>query len=164
MLRNLYYYQSTMCQAHKVLGILLCSHLLSCNHKHLRYPLMKSNSIDYFIKNEDSNSILLSSVHRWNSEVCTLTSILWIDKIPWTVTHASPWFHFHQMEILSSSMFHISWLKYVLIASLTRTDFKHRYSEATSSQSTPWTCYCNKSSFMDKTFLSVSVFSSINIR
>src|SRR3989337_2279592 len=112
-----------MCQAHKFLEILLCSLLLSCNNKHLRYPLMKFNSFDYFIKNEDSNSILLSSVHCWNSEDCTLTSILWIDKILWAVSHASPRLHFHHMEILLASMYHISRLRYVLIASLTRTDF-----------------------------------------
>ena len=50
------------------------------------------------------------------------------------------------MEILLSSMFHISWLKYVLIASSTRTDFKHRYDENNLMY------YFNKSSFMDKTF------------
>src|SRR3954463_9631925 len=106
MSRNLYYFQLTMCQAHtRFLEILLCSHLLSCNHKHLRYPLMKSNSFDYFIKNEDSNSIMLSFVDRRNSEVCILTSILWTDKIPWTV---SPRQYFHLMEILLASMFHIS--------------------------------------------------------
>ena len=133
MSRNLYYFQSTMCQAHKVLEILLCSHLLCCNHKHLRYPLMKSNSFDYFIKNEDSNSILLFSVHCWNSEVCTLSSILWIDKILWTVSLTSPRLHFHLMEILLASMYHISYLKYVLIASLIRTDFKYSYDETISS-------------------------------
>lgn len=103
-------------------------------------------------KHEDSNSILLSSVHRWNSEVCIPTSILWIDKLLWTVSYTSPSFHFHQMEILLSSMFHISWLKYVLIASSTRTDFKHRYDENNLIVVNSWTCYFNKSSFMDKTF------------
>src|SRR3990170_7869280 len=108
MSKTLYYFQSTLCQAHKVLEILLCSHLLSCNNKHLCYPLMKSNSFDYFIKNEDSNSIMLSSVHCWNSEVCILTSILWTDKILWIVSHTSPSLYSHFMEILLSSMFHIS--------------------------------------------------------
>ena len=103
-------------------------------------------------KHEDSNSILLSSVHCWNSEVCIPTSILWIDKLLWTVSYTSPSFHFHQMEILLSSMFHISWLKYVLIASSTRTDFKHRYDENNLIVVNSWTCYFNKSSFMDKTF------------
>ena len=56
------------------------------------------------------------------------------------------------MEILLSSMFHISWLKYVLIASSTRTDFKHRYDENNLIVVNSWTCYFNKSSFMDKTF------------
>src|SRR3990170_7434962 len=104
MSRNLYYFQSTMCQTHKVLEILLCSHLLSCIHKHLRYPLMKSNSFDYFIKNKDSNSILLSSVHCWNYEVCILTSILWTDKILWIVSPTSPRLYFHLMEILLAPM------------------------------------------------------------
>jgi hypothetical protein len=113
---------------------------------------MKSNSFDYFIKNEDSNSILLSFVHRWNSEVCILTSILWTDKILWIVSHTSPSLYSHFMEILLSSMFHISWLKYVLIASLTRTDFKHCYGETSHRSQNSWIFYCKKSSFMDKTF------------
>ena len=153
-----------MCQARKVFTNIIALPLTFLNYKHLRYPLMKSNPLTISSKHEDSNSILLSSVHCWNSEVCTLTSILWIEKMPWTVTHASPWFHFHRMEILLSSMFHISWLKYVLIASSTRTDFKHRYDENNLIVVNSWTCYFNKSSFMDKTFLTVSVFSSINIR
>ena len=152
-----------MCDAHKVLEILLCSHLLSYKHKHLRY-LWWNQTLWLFHQNEDSNSIMLSSVHCWNSEVCIPTSILWIDKLLWTVSYTSPSFHFHQMEILLSSMFHISWLKYVLIASSTRTDFKHRYDENNLIVVNSWTCYFNKSSFMDKTFLSVSVLSSINIR
>src|SRR3989337_3327992 len=107
---------------------------------------MKSTPFDHSIKNEDSNSILLSSVHCWNSEASILTSILWTEKILWIVSHTSPRLYFHFMEILLSSMFHISCLKYVLIASLTRTDFKHCYVETISLQSTPSTCYCNKSS------------------
>jgi len=55
-------------------------------------------------------------------------------------------------------------LKYLLIASSTRTDFKHRYDENNLTVVNSWTFYFNKSSFMDKTFLSVSVLSSINIR
>lgn len=123
-----------MCQAHKVFRNIIALPLTFLNYKHLRYPLMKSKPLlTISSKHEDSNSILLSSVHCWNSEVCTLTSILWIDKLLWTVSHTSPRFHFHQMEILLSSMFHISRLKYLLIASSTRTDFKHRYDETTSS-------------------------------
>ena len=141
-----------MCQAHKVFRNIITLPLTFLNYKHLRYPLMKSNPFDHSIKNEDSNSILLSSVHCWNSEVCIPTSILWIDKLLWTVSYTSPSFHFHQMEILLSSMFHISWLKYVLIASSTRTDFKHRYDENNLIVVNSWTCYFNKSSFMDKTF------------
>ena len=141
-----------MCQVHKVFRNIIMLPLTFLNHKHLRYPFMKSNPFDHFIKARRFQLHFALFVHRWNSEVCILTSILWIDKLLWTVSHTSPRFHFHQMEILLSSMFHISWLKYVLIASLTRTNFKHRYDEKTSSQSTPWTCYCNKSSFMDKTF------------
>ena len=123
-----------MCQAHKVFRNINMLPLTFLNYKHLRYPLMKSKPLlTISSKHEDSNSILLSSVHCWNSEVCTLTSILWIDNLLWTVSHTSPRFHFHQMEILLSSMFHISRLKYVLIASSTRTDFKHCYDETTSS-------------------------------
>ena len=123
------------CAKHiRFLEILLRSHLLSwitsifVTHWWSQKPLLTISS-----KHEDSNSILLSSVHRWNSEVCIPTSILWIDKLLWAVSHTSPRFHFHQMEILLSSMFHISRLKYVLIASSIRTDFKHRYDETTSS-------------------------------
>ena len=152
-----------MCQAHNVLEILLCSHLLSWNTSIFVTHWQSQTPLTISSKHEDSNSILISSVHRWNSEVCTLTSIPWTDKIPWTVTHASPWFHFHQMEILLSSMFHISWLKCVLIASSTRTDFKHRYDENNLIIVNSWTCYFNKSSFMDKISLSVSVLSSIKI-
>ena len=141
-----------MCQEHKVFKNIIVLPLTFLNHKHLCYPLMKSEPFDHFIKARRFKLHLLSSVHRWNSEVCTLTSILWTDKMPWTVTHASPWFDFHQMEILLSSMFHISWLKYVLIASSTRTDFKHRYDEYNLIIVNSWTCYFNKSSFMDKTF------------
>ena len=132
--QEIYIISNQQCVKHtRFLEIILCSHLLSWNHKHLRYPLIKSNSFDYFIKNEYSNSILLSSVHCWNYEVYILTSILWIDKILRTVPHTSPRLHFHHMKILLASMYHISRLKYVLIASLTRSDFKHRYGERTSS-------------------------------
>ena len=154
-----------MCQAHKVFRNIITLPLTFLNYKHLRYQLMKSKPLWPFHQNpEDSNSILLSSVHCWNSEVCIPTSILWINKLLWTVSYTSPSFHFHQMEILLSSMFHISWLKYVLIASSTRTDFKHRYDENNLIVVNPWTCHFNKSSFMYKTFLSVSVLCSINIR
>ena len=99
----------TMCQVHKVFRNIIVLPLTFLNHKHLRCPLMKSKPfLTISSKHEDSNSILLSSVHRWISEVCILTSILWIDKLLWTVSHTSPRFHFHQMEILLSSMFHIS--------------------------------------------------------
>ena len=49
--QEIYIISNQQCVKHtKFLEILLCSHLLSWNHKHLRYPLMKSNSFDYFIK------------------------------------------------------------------------------------------------------------------
>ena len=154
-----------MCQAHKVFRNIITLPLTFLNYKHLRLLIDEVKTpLTISSKHEDSNSILLSSVHCWNSEVCIPTSILWIDKLLWTVSYASPSFHFHQMEILLSSMFHISWLKYVLIASSTRTDFKHRYDENNLIVVNSWTCYFNKSSFMDKTFLSISVLSSINIR
>ena len=154
-----------MCQAHKVFRNIITLPLTFLNYKHLRYPLMKSKPLLTISSNhEDSDSILLSSVHRWIFEVCILTSILWIDRLLWTVSHTSPRFYFHQMKNLLSSMFHISRLKYVLIASSTWTDFKHRYDENNLIVVNSWTCYFNKSSFMDKTFLSISVLSSINIR
>ena len=103
--QEIYIISNQQCVKHtRFLEIILCSHLLSCLHKHLRFPLMKSKLFWLFHQNEDSNSTLLSSVHCWNSEVCILTSILWIDKIPWTVSTASPRLHFHLMEILLASM------------------------------------------------------------
>ena len=154
-----------MCQAHKVFRNIIMLPLTFLKPQASSLPIDEVKTpLTISSKHEDSNSILLSSVHCWNSEVCIPTSILWIDKLLWTVSHTSPRFHFHQMEILLSSMFHISWLKYVLIASSTRTDFKHRYDENNLIVVNSWTCYFNKSSFMDKTFLSISVLSSINIR
>jgi hypothetical protein len=98
-----------MCQAHNVFRkyYYAPTYFLELQSSSLPIDEVKT-PLTISSKHEDSNSTLLSSVYRWNSEVCTLTSILWIDKMPWTVTHASPWFHFHQMEILLSSMFHIS--------------------------------------------------------
>src|SRR3990170_3081029 len=93
-----------MCQAHKVFRNVIRLPLTFLNYKHLRYPLMKSNSFDHFIKTRRFQLYFALFCPSLDSEVCTLTSILWIDKIPWTVTHASPWFHFHQMEILLLSI------------------------------------------------------------
>ena len=39
-----------MCQAHKVFRNIIMLPLTFLNHKHLLYPLMKSNSFDHFIK------------------------------------------------------------------------------------------------------------------
>ena len=98
-----------MCQAHKVFRNIITLPLTFLNYKHLRLLIDEVKTpLTISSKHEDSNSILLSSVHCWNSEVCIPTSILWIDKLLWTVSYTSPSFHFHQMEILLSSMFHIS--------------------------------------------------------
>ena len=49
--QEIYIISNQQCVKHiKFLEILLWSHLLSCKHKHLHYPLMKSNSFDYSIK------------------------------------------------------------------------------------------------------------------
>jgi len=39
-----------MCQAHKVFRNIIMLPLTFLNYKHLRYPLMKSNPFDHFIK------------------------------------------------------------------------------------------------------------------
>src|SRR3989337_3176234 len=122
-----------MCQVHKVFRNIIMLPLTFLKTQASSLPIDDVKLFWPFHQSEDSNSTLLSSVHFWNSEVCILTSILWTNKIPWNVLHTSPRLYFHLMEILLSSMFHISWLKYVLIASSTRTDFKHRYDETTSS-------------------------------
>src|SRR3989337_2473360 len=97
-----------MCQVHKVFRNIIMLPLTFLKTQASSLPIDEVKLFWPFHQNEDSNSTLLSSVHRWNSEVCILTSILWIDKILWTVSLTSPRLHFHLMEILLSSMFHIS--------------------------------------------------------
>ena len=106
---------------------------------------------------------------------CSLLSIAGTLKLAYLLASFGPTKYFGLYHIQVLGCISISWkffchpcfishvLKYVLIASSTRTDFKHRYDENNLIIVNSWTCCCNKSSLMDKTFLSVSIYSPITI-
>lgn len=93
------------------------SHLISCKCKHLHRPWWNQNSLT-ISSSEDSNSVMHSSI----IEVCIPFSILWINKTLGACHVHVLGNHSSRRTLFCFFNYHISKLKYVVIATLIRTD------------------------------------------
>src|SRR3954464_12210020 len=119
--RNLYHFQSTICDLHKLFINIIQLPLTFLNIQASSFIPDENKLFWQFHHNKNSNSIMLASVHHWISEACTILASFESTKHSGRITYTS-------FVIFSCRNFVLTFIlpypikRYVVIASITRTD------------------------------------------